>query len=65
MLYMKQEHKKVCSLLRRVATREADLCYYFQMTIPPLKAWLQGKNMSVSGKKADLLERVEEYFEQK
>ena len=35
------------------------------MTVPQLKAWLQGKNMSGSGKKADLVERVEEYFEQK
>ena len=35
------------------------------MTIPQLKAWLHGKSMSVGGEKADLLERVEEYFEQK
>ena len=35
------------------------------MTIPQLKAWLQGKNMTVSGKKVDLLERVEEFFDQK
>ena len=35
------------------------------MTVPQLKSWLQAKNMSVGGKKADLLERVEEYFEQK
>lgn len=36
-----------------------------KMTVPQLKVWLQGKIMSVSGKKADLLERVEEFFEQK
>lgn len=35
------------------------------MTVPQLKAWLQGKGISGSGKKFDLLERVEEYFEQK
>ena len=64
--YMKQEHKKVRSIQsQRIATRHADLFHSFQMTVPQLKAWLQGKNMSGSGKKADLLERVEEYFEQK
>ena len=44
---------------------QADALYSLQMTIPQLKAWLHGKNMSVGGKKADLLERVEEFFENK
>lgn len=36
------------------------------MTVGQLKTWLQGKAMSVSGKKKDeLIEGVEEYFEQK
>ena len=65
-LHMKQEHKKVCGIQsQRIATKHADLFRSFQMTVPQLKAWLQGKNMSGTGKKADLLERVEEYFEQK
>ena len=34
-----------------------------KMTLPELKSWLQGRNMSVSGKKADLVARVEDYFE--
>lgn len=36
-----------------------------KLTVPALKTWLQGKNLSVSGKKADLVERVESWFEQK
>ncbi|KAF6239725.1 hypothetical protein HO173_002271 [Letharia columbiana] len=36
-----------------------------KMTVSQLKAWLHGKSISVSGKKADLLERVEEFLEQK
>lgn len=49
---------KICNI-------QADSCNFVQMTIPQMKAWLQGKNMSVGGKKADLVERVEEFFEQK
>lgn len=35
------------------------------MTIPQLKSWLQAKGMPVGGKKAELVERIEEHFEQK
>ena len=36
------------------------------MTIPQLKTWLQSKGVSVNGKKkAELVESVEEYFENK
>ena len=35
------------------------------MTIPELKAWLQSKHLAVSGKKADLVERVESHLERK
>ena len=35
------------------------------MTIPQLKSWLQAKGMPVGGKKADLVERVQVYFERK
>jgi hypothetical protein len=31
--------------------------------MPTLKAWLESKNLTISGKKLDLVERVEEYFE--
>ena len=36
-----------------------------KMTAAELKAWLHDKGMSVGGKKGELVERVEEYFEQK
>ena len=36
-----------------------------KMTLPQLKSWLQTKSISIGGKKADLVERVEDYFEQK
>ncbi|KAL2043832.1 hypothetical protein N7G274_003352 [Stereocaulon virgatum] len=36
-----------------------------KMTIPQLKSWLQAKGRPVGGKKAQLVERVEEFFEQK
>ena len=36
-----------------------------KLTVPVLKAWLQSKGMPVSGSKASLVERIEDYFEQK
>ncbi|MCJ1459276.1 ATP-dependent DNA helicase II subunit 1 [Mycoblastus sanguinarius] len=36
-----------------------------KMTIPQLKSWMQPKGINVSGKKSDLVERAEAYFEQK
>ena len=36
-----------------------------KMTVAELKGWLQGKSMPIGGKKVDLVERVDEYFEQK
>jgi len=38
----------------------------FQLTVPVLKAWAHKKHISTDGlKKADLVERIEEYFESK
>lgn len=36
-----------------------------KLTVPVLRAWLQSKGLSVNGKKADLVERVEAFFERK
>ncbi|KAF3907953.1 hypothetical protein ABW21_db0206510 [Orbilia brochopaga] len=36
-----------------------------KLTVATLKDWLGAKGMSATGKKADLVERVEEYFENK
>lgn len=36
-----------------------------KMTMPQLKSWLQVKGMAVGGKKADLVDRIENHFEQK
>ncbi|KAL9123421.1 MAG: hypothetical protein Q9187_000022 [Circinaria calcarea] len=36
-----------------------------KLSMPVLKAWLGKKGLSLSGKKADLVERIEPYFEQK
>jgi len=36
-----------------------------KLTVPVLRAWLQSKELSVNGKKADLVERVEAFFERK
>ena len=36
-----------------------------KLTVPLLKSWLQSKGMAVSGKKSDLVDRVEGYYEQK
>lgn len=36
-----------------------------KLMVPVLRAWLQSKGLSVSGKKADLVERVEALFERK
>ncbi|KAL9081265.1 MAG: hypothetical protein Q9159_007370 [Coniocarpon cinnabarinum] len=36
-----------------------------KLTLPQLKAWLKDKNMSVAGKKQELVERVEGVFEDK
>ena len=36
-----------------------------KMSVLQLKTWLQRKSISVAGKKADLVERAEQYFEQK
>jgi len=36
-----------------------------KLTVPVLKAWLQSKGCSIGGKKADLVERVEAFFERK
>lgn len=36
-----------------------------QLTMAVLKGWLMGKGMDSSGKKIDLVDRVEGYFEKK
>ncbi|KAI9779938.1 MAG: ATP-dependent DNA helicase II subunit 1 [Geoglossum umbratile] len=36
-----------------------------KLTVQALKIWMESKNLTVSGKKADLVERVEGYFEHK
>ncbi|KAL0259440.1 ATP-dependent DNA helicase II subunit 1 [Diplodia seriata] len=36
-----------------------------KLTVQVLKGWAHSKHISVAGKKADLVERVEEYFEKK
>ncbi|KAG8525842.1 ATP-dependent DNA helicase II subunit 1 [Bacidia gigantensis] len=36
-----------------------------KMKVETLKVWLNGKGLAVKGKKQDLIERIEEYFEQK
>ena len=36
-----------------------------KMSVVQLKSWLQSKGMSVAGKKAELVDRVESYFEKK
>ena len=36
-----------------------------QLSIPVLKAWMGKKGLGFSGKKADLVENIETYFEQK
>ena len=36
-----------------------------KLTVSELKAWLAGKKMGVGGKKVDLVERVEGYWEMK
>ena len=36
-----------------------------KMTLAELKGWLQSKGLGVGGKKGDLVERVEVFFEQK
>lgn len=39
--------------------------YCLQVTVPELKSFLTAKNLSVAGKKQELVDRVEEYFETK
>ena len=36
-----------------------------RLTVVQLKAWLISKRLETTGKKADLVERVEEYFDRK
>ena len=36
-----------------------------QLTMPVMKAWLQSKGLTSSGKKADLVDRLENWFEKK
>jgi len=36
-----------------------------KLTMPVLKAWLSSKKLSVGGKKAELVDRVEQWFESK
>ncbi|KAH0537587.1 ATP-dependent DNA helicase II subunit 1 [Glutinoglossum americanum] len=36
-----------------------------KLTVPALKNWMESKNLTISGKKLDLVERVDEYFESK
>jgi ATP-dependent DNA helicase 2 subunit 1 len=36
-----------------------------KLTLPPLKEYLTAKSLSTAGKKADLIERIEEYLENK
>jgi hypothetical protein len=33
--------------------------------VPTLKNWMESKNLAIGGKKPNLVERVEEYFESK
>lgn len=35
----------------------------FQLTVAVLKGWLLGKGLDSSGKKSDLVDRVDGYFE--
>lgn len=36
-----------------------------KLTIPDLKAWCGSKKLAISGKKVDLVERIQSYFETK
>ncbi|KAI9882899.1 MAG: hypothetical protein M1823_005357 [Watsoniomyces obsoletus] len=36
-----------------------------KLTVPALKAWLESHQQSMSGKKSDLIERIEQWFERK
>lgn len=38
---------------------------HVQLTVVVLKGWLMGKGMDISGKKTDLVDRVEGYYEKK
>lgn len=38
---------------------------FLQLTIPKLKEWAHSKHFTVAGKKAEIIERIEEYFENK
>ena len=33
--------------------------------MPVMKTWLQGKRLAIGGKKADLVDRIEGWFERK
>ena len=50
------------AVLDAAITKAVEKRTISKMTMPQLKSWLQMKNMSVSGKKAELVDRVEEYF---
>jgi ATP-dependent DNA helicase 2 subunit 1 len=36
-----------------------------KFTVPILKEWAQKKNIPIHGKKNDIVERIQEYFENK
>lgn len=36
-----------------------------QLTVAAMKGWLDKKNLDTSGKKAELVERIEGFFERK
>lgn len=38
---------------------------YSQLTMAVMKGWLDRKNLDSSGKKAELVERIEGFFERK
>lgn len=42
-----------------------DTLTSWQLTVPVLKDWAHSKHISVAGKKADIVEKIEEYFEKK
>ena len=53
------------SLLLRDVRGSLTTCHLVQLTVPILKDFLHAHGRSTAGKKADLVERVEEYYERK
>ena len=56
---------KVSSLLASHPTRAKLIPYPSQLRVDQLKEFLKSKSLPVSGKKADLIDRVSEYFDRK